>query len=134
MFRIFDQFNPLFYNINIKAAILDNQKELLDKVKVKINLLRDKFLKGYDQSDVGRLSKIRDIQQISGKMIWGRQIQKKLNRFMSQIVTVLGKDWDEQDQGRELKELGKKFEKKLANHNRSCEYKLKEMSNIKDSI
>jgi len=53
---------------------------------------------------------------------------------MNQIETVLGKDWYEQEKGRELKEMGEKFEKKLINHYKMCVKRPKEMANVKDSF
>ena len=65
-------------------------------------------------------------------MIWGKQILRKLKRYKDQIKAVLGENWDEQEQGRELKNFCNRFESKLENHLKNCTQKLQEMKHMKN--
>ena len=59
------------------------------------------------------LSKARDIPITSGFVIWARQLQNKLKKYMQKIEQILGPNWADDSEGKILKEIGDTFEKKL---------------------
>ena len=113
MFRIFSKFNALFFRPLIRGAIQEYQSQLLRTVQNDIQALRDKFLKQYENTEDYRLTKARDIPPTSGAVIWAKQINRKLRKYMERVENVLGADWSEHPEGRSLKETGEMFEKHL---------------------
>lgn len=113
MFRIFSKFNALFFRPLIRGAIQEYQSQLLRTVQNDIQALREKFLRQYENTEDFRLSKIRDIPSTSGAVIWAKQINRKLRKYMERVENVLGIDWSEHPEGRSLKETGEMFEKHL---------------------
>lgn len=113
MFRIFSKFNALFFRPLIRGAIQEYQSQLLRTVQNDIQALREKFLKQYENTEDFRLSKTRDIPSTAGAVIWARQINRKLRKYMERVENVLGPDWAEHPEGRVLKDTGEMFEKHL---------------------
>ena len=124
MFRIFAKFNALFFRPHIRGAIQEYQNQLLRIVQRDIKALKEKYLK-YNQ-DAALITKVRDIPAYAGKLIWMRQINRKLKQYMDKVETILGKNWTNQPEGKELKELGDNFEKNL-NFANVAENNVKEM-------
>jgi len=113
MFRIFSKFNALFFRPLIRGAIQEYQSQLLRTVQNDIQALRDKFLRQYENTEDFRLCKSRDIPPTSGAVIWARQINRKLKKYMERVENVLGPEWSDHPEGRSLKETGEMFEKHL---------------------
>lgn len=113
MFRIFSKFNALFFRPLIRGAIQEYQSQLLRTVQNDIQALREKFLKQYENTEDFRLSKAKDIPSTAGAVIWARQINRKLRKYMERVENVLGPDWAEHPEGRVLKDTGEMFEKHL---------------------
>ncbi len=111
MFKVFNKFNALFIRPKIRAAIQEYQTRLLETVRKDIEGLKEKFLS--DKQTSITMGKLRDIPQISGKIIWVRQIERKLAVYMDRVKDVLGPTWDQHTEGKNLKDLGEKFKKHL---------------------
>jgi dynein heavy chain 1 len=97
----------------IRGAIQEYQSQLLRTVQNDIQALRDKFLRQYENTEDFRLCKSRDIPPTSGAVIWARQINRKLKKYMERVENVLGPEWSDHPEGRSLKETGEMFEKHL---------------------
>ncbi|KAJ6231571.1 dynein heavy chain [Anaeramoeba flamelloides] len=113
MFKVFSKFNVLFFRPRIRGAIQEYQTQLIYRVKEDIKSLLEKFKKGYEQSESSKITELRGLPPVSGKIIWLRQIENQLNNYMERIEDVLGKDWEQHPEGIKLKNEGKTFKLQL---------------------
>ncbi|XP_052105179.1 cytoplasmic dynein 1 heavy chain 1-like isoform X5 [Mytilus californianus] len=113
MFRIFSRFNALFVRPHIRGAIREYQTQLIQRVKVDIESLHEKFKVQYAQSKSYKMSKVRDLPQVSGRIVWSRQIEYQLNAYLRRVEDVLGKGWENHVEGQKLKADGDSFRMKL---------------------
>src|SRR4051812_22817328 len=113
MFRVFSKFNALFVRPRVKGAIQEYQTQLIERVKEDIHALQDTFKTQYPGSEAAHLSTLRDLPPVSGAIIWTRQIKRQLATYMQRVEDVLGKTWENDPEGKVLKEEGERFEKKL---------------------
>ena len=109
MFRVFAKFNALFCRPRIRGAIQEYQNQLLTTVKKDIERLREKFIISYHNTQASSLNKLRDIRSVSGKIIWAKQIERKLKIFLTRVKDVLGPNWEQYPEGNSLRELGDTF-------------------------
>jgi dynein heavy chain 1 len=103
MFRVFSKFRELFFRTRIKSAMEEYQSQLLKNVKDGINLLDKKFLQGYDRTENSKICRVRDIPEISGKIIWAKEIRLKLQKYEKRIEEILFEGWKENAEGKEIK-------------------------------
>ena len=113
MFRIFSRFNALFVRPHIRGAIREYQTQLIQRVKDDIESLHEKFKVQYPHSKASHMSQVRDLPQVSGSIIWARQIERQLNAYMRRVEDVLGKGWENHVEGQKLKADGDSFRLKL---------------------
>ena len=98
MFRIFQIFNPLFRVPKIKGAVNEYQSQLIEKVERDVELLRDKLLSNQNNASEhghasGVLGKVRNFPDVSSKILWTRQIHRRLEVYMKRVEDVLGTNW-----------------------------------------
>ena len=105
MFRIFSMFNPLFFRPTIKNAVHSYRSVLVKSVREDVRKLQEKFKLKYDESHERILADLRDIPPLSGRIIWARQIENQLVASMKRIQDVLGIGWEDQPEGKSLKEV-----------------------------
>lgn len=113
MFHVFSKFNALFVRPKIRGAIAEYQNQLLDKVKVAIDGLKDRFVNQYGNSEASLMASLHDLPNISGAIIWARQIEHQLDGYMKKVEDVLGEDWIVQTEGQKLQAQSENFRKKL---------------------
>eukprot|EP01156_Anaeramoeba_ignava_P005921 Anaeramoba_ignava/a347318_420.p1 GENE.a347318_420~~a347318_420.p1 ORF type:complete len:2859 (+),score=994.33 a347318_420:263-8839(+) len=113
MFKVFSQFNVLFFRPRIRGAIQEYQTQLIHGVKEDIQELQEKLQHKYQQSETSRISEIRDIPSVSGEIIWVKQIRNQLETYMNRIEAVLGVGWENYSEGQKLKADGESFKKEL---------------------
>lgn len=113
MFRVCSKFNALFVRPRIQSAIREYQEQLIATVKKDIEKLQDKFKSEYTPSDAKCVSDVRDIPPVSGSIIWGRQIERQLDMYVSRIEDVLGAQWVHHHEGRNLKRESDQFRDRL---------------------
>ena len=113
MFRVFSKFNALFFRPRIRGAIQEYQNQLIQRVKEDISKLHEKFKVKYARSQACRLSRLRDIPPVSGTIIWIRQIERQLDRYMKRVEDILGDTVHQNMEGRKLKEDGERFRARL---------------------
>lgn len=104
-FRVFSKFNALFFRHRIRGAIQQHQAELISTVKEDIQELQNMFKKSYTRSEAEKMSMVRDLPPMSGKIIWAKQIERQLTMYIERIEAVLGKDWERHSEGRSLKAI-----------------------------
>ena len=51
------------------------------------------------------MSQVRDLPPISGAIIWAKQIERQLRTYMQRIEAVLGRDWQQHVEGKQLKSI-----------------------------
>ena len=113
MFHVFSKFNALFVRPKIRGAIAEYQNQLLDKVKVAIDTLKERFVSQYGNSEASLMASLHDLPSISGAIIWARQIERQLDGYMKKVEDVLGEDWIVQSEGQRLQAQSENFRKKL---------------------
>ncbi|KAF4674074.1 hypothetical protein FOL47_009753 [Perkinsus chesapeaki] len=113
MFQAFARFNPLFFRLRIRSAVLEYQNSLLTRVKGDIFDLQEAFKKGFEGSGTETMLLQRGVPALSGKIIWARQISKRLTTLINQVASVLGPNWDKHIDGQRIKEECDYFGKKL---------------------
>jgi dynein heavy chain 1 len=115
MFRVFQIFNALFTRPRIRGAIQEYQIQLLIKVEKDIEILRDKLLnnQNQEQHQSTMLNRIRGFPDISNKIIWTKQIERRLGIYMRRVEDVLGSNWKDLHQGKKLKQIGDNFQQAL---------------------
>ncbi|KAJ2903583.1 putative dynein heavy chain protein [Zalerion maritima] len=113
MFHVFSKFNALFVRPKIRGAIAEYQNQLLDKVKVAIDTLKDRFVNQYGNSEASLMASLHDLPSISGAIIWARQIERQLDGYMKKVEDVLGEDWIVQSEGQKLRTQSDNIRKKL---------------------
>lgn len=90
MFRVFSKFNALFFRPRIRGAIQEYQTQLITQVRSDIQILQEKFKKHYTNTEAALVSKVRDFPEVSGAIIWAKQIERKLKIYMKRVEDVLG--------------------------------------------
>jgi dynein heavy chain 1 len=105
MFRIFATYNPLFFRAAIRNAVNSFRSVLVKNVREDVRRLKDKFRLRYDDSLERTTADLRDIPPLSGRIIWARQIENQLSTLMQRMENVLGAGWEDQFEGKQLKEV-----------------------------
>ena len=113
MFEVFGRYNKLFYRRTIKGAIHSYQRQLIESVKKDIMHLQEKFRSTYSRTEACHMAHVRDFPQVSGAMMWAKQIDRRLETYQKNIQKVLGDDWEKQNHGRVLKDIIDAFKSKL---------------------
>jgi dynein heavy chain 1 len=135
MFRVFSKFSALFFRPRIKGAIQEYQSLLIQSVKDDIQRLQNKFRETYESTQACKVAVVRDIPPIAGKVIWAKQLQRRLDIYIKRVEEVLGpscgRDWEKNPEGQKLKQECDAFAKSL-NTNEIWEKWLKD-NNIKDN-
>lgn len=76
-------------------------------------MLQEKFKNKYQNSQNSILAKSRDIPFTAGYVIWAKQLQSKLKKYMAKVEQVLGSNWSEDPEGKKCKETGDTFDRIL---------------------
>ncbi|KAJ3273119.1 hypothetical protein HDV01_004758 [Terramyces sp. JEL0728] len=113
MFRIFSKFNALFVRPKIRGAIREYQSQLIEKVKEDLKELHLKFMKRYENSDDSQLTRLRDVPLLSGHLLWIKMIERQLNELMKKVEYILGKGWEQYQEGQKLYNEQMSFQKQL---------------------
>lgn len=59
------------------------------------------------------LNKARDLPDIVNKIVWMNNLSKKLKFYQDKVLTILGADWESQQEGIELKKTCDQVSKRL---------------------
>ena len=86
---------------------------MIERVKEDIKKLHERFKNKYVNSQASVMSNLRDLPPVSGAIIWARQIERQLKTYMRRVEDVLGKKWELDIQGQQLKADFDQFRKKL---------------------
>ncbi|CAF4518371.1 unnamed protein product, partial [Rotaria sp. Silwood2] len=114
MFQIFARFHDLLIRQHIRNAIREYQTQLIQRVKIDIDQLHEKFKAKYSASKAMKMSRITvDIPVATGSIIWAKQIEKQLVRYLKRVEDVLGTGWEKHVDGQRLKFEGDSFKQRL---------------------
>ena len=113
MFKIFSKFNPLFVRPRIRSTIKKYQADLIKNVSSSVTTIQKKFLQKYELSSAAVFADLRDIPPVAGKIMWAKLMEKQLNLLMQRMESVLGKGWEQQVEGRQLKKTCSELKIKL---------------------
>lgn len=114
MFQIFARFHDLLIRQHIRNAIREYQTQLIQRVKIDIDQLHEKFKGKYSASKAMKMSRITvDIPITTGSIIWAKQIEKQLLRYLKRVEDVLGTGWEQHVDGQRLKFEGDSFKQRL---------------------
>lgn len=113
MFRVFARFNPLLTRTRVRVAVKEFQVQLIATVAQAVAKLQSKFTLKYESSSAARISKLRGIPPIAGKILWAKQMERQVNALMERMGDVLGPNWGQQLEGRQLRKAGDELLAKL---------------------
>lgn len=113
MFAVFARFNPLLARTRVHNAVKEFQVQLIATVGEAVQKLQSKFTHKYESSPASRISSIRGIPPVSGKILWARQIERQVNALMKRMSDVLGPNWGQHLEGRQLRRSGDELLSKL---------------------
>ena len=113
MFRVFARFNPLLTRTRVRGAVKEFQIQLIATVAQAIQKLQSKFTLKYESSSAARIARLRGIPQVSGKILWAKQMERQVNALMERMGDVLGPNWGQQLEGRQLRKSGDELLAKL---------------------
>jgi dynein heavy chain 1 len=89
------------------------QVQLIATVSAAVEKLQSKFTLKYEYSSAARLSKLRGIPPVAGKILWAKQMERQVHALMERCGQVLGSDWGQQLEGRQLRKSGDELLAKL---------------------
>lgn len=95
------------------GAIHEYQTQLIESVKQDIQALHERFKRQYANSEAHAMAQLRDFPPVSGAVIWARQIEIQLDKYMGKVEDILGKDWVLHAEGQKLQAESNMFRKKL---------------------
>lgn len=113
MFRVFARFNPLLARTRVRVAVKEFQMQLIQTVAQAVGKLQSKFTLKYESSSAARISKLRGIPPIAGKILWAKQMERQVNALMARMGDVLGPNWGQHLEGRQLRKSGDELLAKL---------------------
>jgi len=113
MLKVFARFNLLLTRPRVRAAVKEFQMQLISTVAEAVQKLQSKFTRKYEDSPAARISRLRGIPPVAGKILWARQMERQVNALMEQMGSVLGPNWGLQLEGRQLSKSGDELLAKL---------------------
>jgi dynein heavy chain 1 len=113
MFAVFARFHPLITRTRVHNAVKEFQIQLISTVGLAIQKLQNKFTHKYEASPASQISRVRGIPPISGKILWAKQIERQVNALMKRMGDVLGPNWGQHLEGRQLRRSGDELLSKL---------------------
>jgi hypothetical protein len=72
-----------------------------------------KFTLKYESSSAARISRLRGIPPIAGKILWAKQMECQVNTLMERMSNVSGPNWGQHLEGRQLRKSGDELLAKL---------------------
>lgn len=124
MFRVFSQFNALFFRPRVRGAIQEYQTTLIQQVKSDLRKLQEAFLDGHQRIETLTMAEIRDMPPIAGSIVWAKQLERRLDGLLGRIEDVLGRGWEQHVEGQKLRQDIDAFKSRL-NQNQLFENWLK---------
>jgi dynein heavy chain 1 len=102
-------------------GIQEYQTSLVEEIKKNLSDLLDTLLEGYNSNTASQMSKIKGIPDVSGKIIWLKQFEKKAEMYRNKAAIILGDNWENVNDGKKIKELIDSILKNSSNTKRLVE-------------
>ncbi len=128
--KIFEKFNKLITRPRVQQNIQDYKNSIVNSIISNLKAVKDKILTGFENNPNSQLSKIRGIPEVSGKIIWLKQFQRKLDCYLDQLKLVLGEDIESHQEGRYAKEVIDKINKMITSSSRCVDQWAKDILSI----
>ena len=80
-YKIFKRFQQLSQKQRNHLGIQEYQTSLVEEIKKNLSDLLDTLLEGYNSNTASQMSKIKGIPDVSGKIIWLKQFEKKAEMY-----------------------------------------------------
>jgi dynein heavy chain 1 len=103
MFQVFGRFNLLMSRTRVQSAVREFQMRLIATVTQSIQKLQSKFTSKFESSAASNFSRMRGVPPITGKIIWARLIERQVRTLMTRMGQVLGSNWGQHLEGRQLR-------------------------------
>lgn len=113
MFGVFARFNLLLTRNRVQSAVKEFQMQLITTVAEAVEKLQSKFTLKYEASPAARISRLRGIPPVAGKILWAKQMERQVQTLMERMGDVLGPNWGQQLEGRQLSKSGDELLAKL---------------------
>ena len=113
MFGVFARFNLLLTRTRVRAAVKEFQVQLISTVSDAVSKLQGKFTQKYESSEAARISRLKGIPPVAGKILWAKQMERQVHTLMDRMGHVLGPNWGQQLEGRQLRKSGDELLAKL---------------------
>ena len=113
MFGVFARFNLLLTRTRVRAAVKEFQIQLISTVSQAVSKLQGKFTLKYESSEAARISRLKGIPPVAGKILWAKQMERQVHTLMDRMGNVLGPNWGQQLEGRQLRKSGDELLAKL---------------------
>lgn len=113
MFKILSSFNSLFVRRRIQAAVREYQIPLIDSVSRELLSLRERYTREIRGSQYHYLMATRGLSPTSAKVLYVKQLEKRLELYMSRIESALGEEWTSYSEGQKLYNESKKLKSLL---------------------
>ncbi|KAK1747403.1 dynein heavy chain [Skeletonema marinoi] len=85
------------------VAVKEFQLQLMNTVGQAVQKLQSKFTHKYESSSASCIATIRGIPPVSGKILWAKQMERQVHALMKRMSHVLGKEWGQHLEGRQLR-------------------------------
>uniref|UniRef100_A0AC35TT30 DHC_N1 domain-containing protein n=1 Tax=Rhabditophanes sp. KR3021 TaxID=114890 RepID=A0AC35TT30_9BILA len=103
MFGIFSNYNALFVRPAIRGAIKQYQDKLIDRVKIDIQELKQRFSNREAENKAFYVASTMDFPTYTSKILWVRQIDRQIQILMKKVENVLGTFAESHHGGKQLK-------------------------------
>ena len=110
-YKIFKRFQQLSQKQRIHLGIQEYQTTLVNEIIKNLSDLLDTLLEGYQSNSASQMSKIKGIPEVSGKLIWLKQFERKAKAFKKKAAIILGDNWENVNDGKKIKEMIESIEK-----------------------
>eukprot|EP00587_Corethron_hystrix_P001648 CAMPEP_0113299688 /NCGR_PEP_ID=MMETSP0010_2-20120614/1622_1 /TAXON_ID=216773 ORGANISM="Corethron hystrix, Strain 308" /NCGR_SAMPLE_ID=MMETSP0010_2 /ASSEMBLY_ACC=CAM_ASM_000155 /LENGTH=4034 /DNA_ID=CAMNT_0000152971 /DNA_START=8 /DNA_END=12112 /DNA_ORIENTATION=+ /assembly_acc=CAM_ASM_000155 len=117
MFRIFARYSPLLFRERIRIAMKGFQADLVRNVSEAMKKLQDKFAAQYENGGAKTLSDLRDVPPTAGKILWAKQMERRVRLLIRRVGDVLGPGWENQLEGVKLRRMADELLEKLDTSN-----------------
>lgn len=87
--------------------------QLISTVAEAVQKLQSKFTLKYEASAAARISRLRGIPPVAGKILWAKTMERQVTLLMERMGNVLGPNWGQQLEGRQLRKSGDELLAKL---------------------
>lgn len=102
MFRVFSRFRLLMLRPRVENAVTEFRRKLIATVEESIKKLQLKFSNKFESSAAWAISRVRGIPPISAKILWAKQIERQVKALMNRMGHVLGSNWGQHADGKQL--------------------------------